>query len=161
MRELMPDYARAAAGFVVTAAPLPWLAESPVAFVVAAALAVAFAAYGISTFVRQRTRIEADAQALASDALRRTVLPWDELTALELRYYSVRRDRQRGWMQLRLSAPGRRVTLDSALDGFAEITRRAAVAAAVRQLPLTATTQTNLRALGVEPAGGSAEVGER
>ena len=130
MRELMPDYARAAAGLVVTAAPLPWLTESPVAFVVAAALAVAFAAYGISTFVRQRTRIEADAQAVASDGLRRTVLPWNELTDLELRYYSVRRDRQRGWMQLRLSGRGRRVTLDSALEGFNEITRRAAVAAA-------------------------------
>ena len=150
-RELLPDYARAAAGFAVTVAPLPWLTESPIAFTIATALAVAFAAYGATTFIRQRTSIQADVQGLTREGLRPARLSWDQLTDLDLRYYSVRRDRQRGWMQLRLSGGGQRMSVDSALDGFAEIVRLAVDAAAERRLEIRPTTDANLRALGIQP----------
>ena len=147
----MPEYARAGAGFVAAAAPLPWLGDTPVAFLIIALLALAFAAYGISTAIRQRTIVEADDIGLATEGFRRTALRWEDLTGLELRYYSVRRDRQKGWMQLRLSATGTRIILDSALDGFLEVTRRAAETAMRKGLPLSDTTGSNLRALGVGP----------
>ena len=158
LRQLLPDYARAGAGFVATTAPLPWLAASPVTFWIATGLAVAFAAYGGSTAVRQLTRIEADNERIRRESVGDAELPWTELTAVDLRYYSVRRDRKRGWMQLRVSGAGQRIVLDSALEGFGEIVRRAAEAAAARGLPLTDTTEANLRAMGIEPAAPARDV---
>ncbi len=150
-RDLAPDYARAAAGFAVTAGPLPWLTESPVALLILGGLGAAFAAYGVSTWFRQRTTVQVDAQGIASEGLRRVSVPWESLELLDLRYYSTRRDRQKGWMQLRLSGGGRRVTIDSALDGFVEVARRAAAVAAARDMDLDPVTEDNLRALGIEP----------
>lgn len=152
MSGLLPDYWRAAAGFAVTAAPLPWLAPTPAAFTIAALLAVAFAIYGISTFGRQKTKIEIDDAGITSDGPRRKQVLWNDLQEFELRYYSVRRDRQRGWMQLRLSSdPGGRVTVDSALDGFSDVVRFGLDAAARKNLALTDVTAANVRALGLEP----------
>lgn len=154
-RDLAPDYGRAAAGLLVTAAPLPWLPDSPVSFAILAALALAFGAYGLSTWIRQRTIVRADAQAIASEGLRRVALPWDALETVDLRYFSTRRDRQRGWMQLRLAGGGRRITIDSALDGFTDVARCAADEAAARGVELSEITRSNLRALGIEPPRGA------
>ena len=45
---------------------------------------------------------------------------------MKLAYYSTRRDRKSGWMQLELGAGGARVRLDSRIAGFDRLVRRAA-----------------------------------
>jgi hypothetical protein len=167
VRELIPDYARAAAGLLITVAPLPWLLDSPIAFTVAAVLTLAFAAYGLMTVARQLTRIDLDPGGIHRTGFRAMSLPWAALKGLELRYYSVRRDKQRGWMQLRLQGPDGRLVLDSTLDGFAEVAKRAFAAARANGLPLGEPTLANLRALGPDLSempwlsSGDGSAGER
>ena len=52
-------------------------------------------------------------------------------------------------MQLELRGGGATVRLDSRIEGFGEIVRRAALAAAARGLPLSAATLANLESLGI------------
>lgn len=83
-----------------------------------------------------------------------TVLSWEHLDRLRLRYYSTRRDRSDGWMTLTLAglAPsGRRVRLglDSTVDGFIEIARAAAAAAVRNGVALKPSTVANLNALDI------------
>ena len=48
---------------------------------------------------------------------------------MKLAYYSTRRDRRDGWMQLDLRSGWSSVRLDSRIEGFAELVERAARAA--------------------------------
>ena len=58
-------------------------------------------------------------------------IEWDRLDRLKLSYFSTKRDRSDGWMQLTVgSAGGRTVKIDSSLDGFHDVVERAARAAA-------------------------------
>jgi hypothetical protein len=68
---------------------------------------------------------------------------------MKLAYYSTRRDRKSGWMQLKLAAGRSRLSLDSRLDGFERLVRHAALAAAGRDLELSEATAANLHALGI------------
>ena len=106
----------------------------------------------VRTAGRQLSRFESGEEALArtgpSLAGRRTIA-WSELSDLRLRFYSTRRDRARGWMQLKLRSPGGRLSVDSTLDGFDAIARRAAAAAVRNRLALGSATLANLAALGI------------
>ena len=68
---------------------------------------------------------------------------------MKLGYYSTRRDRKSGWMQLELGAGRARLSLDSRLDGFDRLVRFATAAAAERELELSEATAANLSALGI------------
>jgi hypothetical protein len=131
-------------GFAQLAAPVAW---------VATAVAALFLVYFARTVCRQLTHFELDetgiravgpAAGLLSAAIR-----WEELRSLRLDYYSTRRDREEGWMQLKLSDAQHTLRIDSELDGFAELARAAARAAAARGLALEASTLSNLEALRV------------
>jgi hypothetical protein len=68
---------------------------------------------------------------------------------LKLAYYSTRRDRRDGWMQLELRAGASTIRFDSRIDGFNQLVERAALAAAARGVELSAATAGNLEALGI------------
>ena len=74
-----------------------------------------------------------------------------------LRYFATRRDNAKGWMELRLRGAGRRLLLDSRIDGFADIAARSARVAAHKQLPITPATAQNFAALGIQMAPGAGE----
>jgi hypothetical protein len=79
---------------------------------------------------------------------------WSRLERLKLSYYSTRRDRTSGWMQLAVgSAGGRIVKVDSSLEGFYDIVERAAQAAEAAGLQLGPATLVNLRSMGIAVAG--------
>jgi hypothetical protein len=129
-------------GFVPLAAPVAW---------VATAAAALFLVYFARTVSRQLTHIELDeagirvrgpALGLLSAAIR-----WEDLRSLQLDYYSTRRDHEEGWMQLKLRDARQTIRIDSELEGFAELSRSAARAAAVRGLALDAATVSHLDAL--------------
>ncbi|MBM3572175.1 MAG: hypothetical protein FJX52_07405 [Alphaproteobacteria bacterium] len=80
-------------------------------------------------------------------------LEWPLIRDLRLRYYSTRRDRTQGWMQLRLDGPGGALSFDSHLEGFDDLVRRAAAAARTAGLKLSAATLDNLGALGIDRSG--------
>jgi hypothetical protein len=75
---------------------------------------------------------------------------WDELSRVALRYFSLRRDRDAGWLELRISSGNRSLCLDSRIEGFERIAAQAARAAAENGLPLDGATLSNLDALGIQ-----------
>jgi hypothetical protein len=79
--------------------------------------------------------------------LQSAAIRWADLCLLRLDYYSTRRDGEGGWMQLRLGDARRTIRIDSDLDGFAELVRAVAHAAASRDLAIDSATAANLEAL--------------
>ena len=77
------------------------------------------------------------------------VLAWDGLTKLRLRFFSAKRDRSQGWMELALAGSGTRMRLDSTLGDFDAILRAAVGAAERRGLAFGESTLSNLAALGI------------
>lgn len=153
MRSLALDYAGAALGLAVCMVPLASARPAaPVAWLLAAA-AVLFLVYFGRTVCRQLTHIELDEAGIRIRGLAAgpagAAIRWDELRALRLDYYSTRRDREGGWMQLRLRDAKRTIRIDSDLEGFAGLAGRAAEEAARRGLALDAATAANLEALGL------------
>lgn len=160
---LYGDYARAGAGLALTALPLALLAVNPWVGVPLGAAAALFAAFAARTAQRHATRLLLDEGGLTLDGPLGGALRWDELRDLRLAYYSTKRDRSDGWMQATLrGARGRRLRIESTLDGFDAVIERAAAAARDNGLTLSSTTVDNLLALGIdvpEPASGPGEEG--
>ncbi|HEY1259764.1 MAG TPA: hypothetical protein VGF34_10990 [Stellaceae bacterium] len=145
---MIGDYARAAAGLVPSAAILATLPLASPAAAVLAALTALFGVFGLRTALRHGTRLELRETGLIASGPLSASIPWAELSGMKLAYYSTRRDRKAGWMQLELRAGRSRMRLDSRIEGFAQVVERAAEAARARGLALSAATVTNLEALG-------------
>lgn len=148
VRRLFGDYVRVGVGLVFTLVPLLMLPVIPVMFWLLLSLSVLFVALGLVNLHRQLTLVD------LSDSLIRTSpwghsIRWDTLSALQLAYFSTRRDGRRGWLQLTLVGCGGCIRLDSRLDGFDEVLRVALSAAKRRALCLDAATRSNLDTLGV------------
>src|SRR6516165_10864203 len=146
---MLGDYLRSAAGFVPATTILVTLPLGVFTTSILAGFVALFAGFGIRTMIRHRTRIEITESALRISGLRRTSIVWGQLDRMRLAYYSTRRDRRDGWMQLELRSGRSRVRLDSRITGFTELVEISARAAEGRGLALTAATLANLAALGV------------
>jgi hypothetical protein len=151
---LLGDYARAAAGFLPTAAILTTASVGAIAGTVLGGFAALFAVFGVRTALRHGTQIEATETALSTSGLRRISISWSQLERLKLGYYSTRRDRRDGWLQLELRAGSSTLRLDSRIEGFTDLVQASARAAEARGLSLSPATITNLQALGVSVRAG-------
>ena len=143
------DYLRAAAGLVPTGAILATVSVGSVAAVVLGGFAAIFGAFAVRTALRHGTQLEVDETELRASGLSHATISWERLDRMKLAFYSTRRDRKSGWMQLELRAGRTRLSLDSRLDGFDRLVRQAATVAAERGLEISAATVANLQALGI------------
>jgi len=146
---MVGDYLRAAAGLGPTVFILATVSLGDVATAVLGGFAAIFGAFAFRTAFRHGTSLEMDEAGLRASGWRRTAIRWAELDRVKLAYYSTRRDRKSGWMQLQLGAGRARVSMDSRLDGFEQVAREAANAASDRGLVLSDATAANLQALGI------------
>ena len=145
------DYLRSAAGLVPSAALLAVGSVGSFAAVVLGGFAALFGIFGVRTLLRHASRIEMTAQGIRAVGPWPQTIFWSDLDRLRLTYYSTRRDRKSGWMQLELGAGRTRLRMDSRIEGFGELVRRAALAAMTRGVPLSDATAANLEALGIHP----------
>ena len=154
---LWADYVRAAAGVALCGAPLLLLEVNRwLAFILAGGF-VLFALFLIRTALRHHTRYLLGPDTLCADGPAGAVVEWNRLDRLKLSYFSTKRDRSDGWMQLTVgSAGGRTVKIDSSLVGFHDVVERAARAAGETGLTLSEATRANLRAMGISVAGQEA-----
>ncbi len=144
------DYLRAVAGVALTGGPVLLIDELPTtSLTVLAGLAMLFLGFAVQTARRQRSVVETSDERIAN-VPRGALLRWDALTDERLANYSTRRDAERGWMQLTLREGRKRIHVDSRLDGFTEVVRRAAGAARRNRLTLRPSTLSNLSALGID-----------
>jgi hypothetical protein len=146
---MIGDYARAAAGLVPAAALFATTPVGSVPAVLLGGFAAIFAVFGLRTALRHGTSLEMTETELRIRGPWSGTIAWDQLDRLKLAYYSTRRDRTSGWMQLELGASGRRVRLDSRIGGFDRVVKRAAVAATARGIALNEATFANLESLGI------------
>ncbi len=158
-RAVLLDYLYSGLGLLFTLGPLGLAASAGPAAWVLGGLGALFAVYGARTALRHRTCLRVSEEEIVAGGLLRRHLLWSRLTRCTLGYYATRRNRARGWMQLTLKAGGRSLRIDSQIEGFDRIVRRAAHAAQRRGIAFDNTTQENLRALGItagdaEPAAG-------
>lgn len=154
---LVGDYLRAGAGLLLVGAPLVLVPLNIYVEGALAGLATLFGAFGGLTALRQLRRIEVGEEGIAARGPFPVRLTWEALEGVTLRYFATRRDGARGWMELKLRGAGRRLLLDSRIDGFNDIAQRTARAAARRQLPLTPATAANFAALGIPMAPSAGE----
>lgn len=148
-RELAGDYARAAVGLVVTAGPLSFLPTTPIIAWILAGFAALFVVFAARTAIRHMTVVRMDDAGIAALGPIGASVRWDDLRGVALSYYSTRRDRTRGWMQLSVRGNGRALRLDSTIAGFREIAAAAVRHAELRRLELSPATIGNLNALGI------------
>jgi len=149
-RSVVADYLRAGVGLVFTGGPIAVSGIAPGVAAVLGGFAVLFAVFGVRTAARHMTRID-----LTDDGVRRlgprpTEVRWRDLGAFSLRYYSTKRDRRDGWIQLKIAGGGRRLAIDSSLEGFADIVRLAVEAARANGVATDPATLSNLGAMGIE-----------
>ena len=151
---LWADYVRAGAGVVLCGGPLVALNVNRWMALVLGAGLVLFILFLARTALRQRTRYVLAEDTLCADGPAGTLVEWRQLDRLKLSYFSTKRDRTGGWMQLAVGSAGSRtIKIDSALEGFYDIVERAARAAEVNGVALSAATRANLRSMGISVAG--------
>ena len=151
---LWADYVRAGAGALLCAAPLVALDVNRWLALLLAAGLLLFAAFFVRTALRQRTRYVLSAETLCARGPAGAVVEWNRLDRLKLSYYSTKRDRSSGWMQLSVGSRGNgTVRVDSSLDGFYDIVEKAAGAAVAAGLQLSPATRANLQSMGISVAG--------
>ena len=156
---LWADYLRATAGVVLCGAPLLLLDVNRWLALILFGGFLLFALFLARTALRHHTRYVLAPDTLCADGPAGTLVEWSRLDRMKLSYFSTKRDRTGGWMQLTVgSAGGRQVKVDSSLDGFHDIVERAARAAEVIELPLSDATRANLRAMGISVAGQEEKV---
>jgi hypothetical protein len=150
---MVGDYLRAAAGLVPTGLVFATVPVGAVPALFLGGFGAIFAIFGLRTLLRHGTSLEMTDTELRAHGISNRSIMWSELDRLKLSYYSTRRDRRSGWMQLELGAGGTRLNLDSRLDGFDRVVRRAAETAAARRLVLSESTAANLASLGLDLPG--------
>ncbi len=150
---LIKDGLLAAAGLALAALPFALASPGRVAAVVFGLIGVISLVLGIRTWCRRGARFVLTGDGLGRGA---AVLRWADMTGLRLRHFATRREQPGGgWMELTVSAPGRRITVDAGLDGFAAVARAAHAAALANGVALDPATVVNLRALGLHVPEGN------
>ena len=143
------DLIRAAIGFVLCAAPMALVSLEPWMLLLLAAPASLFVVFGVRTWLRRRIRIAIDDAGVTLTGVASARIAWDELKRFKLSYFSTRRDRSNGWMQLKLRGPSGRLSIDSNLEGFNDVCRRAFRAATDNDVELSSASLRNLAELGL------------
>ena len=155
---LAADHCRAGVGLTISAGPLIFLNPISAVAYVLGPLAILFGLFACRTLLRQVTRYEVSNIGIRASGPIRYKVCWTDLETVELRYYSTRLDRGRGWMQLRIKDCNRVIRLDSTLQGFSDIVARAAKEAAQRNIALSEPTLDNMRTLGIAGLSESTRV---
>lgn len=145
---LWPDYLRSGLGLLACLGLLLFAAPQSVIFALLTGLSLLFAWLGAMTLWRQQIEIELDSSGIASRSRwgfgrRRMVMPWSDVTSIHLRFYSTRRDRSEGWLQLTVEGRNGRLRADSNLTGFPHLIRQVISTADQNGIAVNAATRAN------------------
>lgn len=159
LRTVIVEYVQSAIGMAFTFGPLAATTPLPAVTGVLAALGTLFFVFGVRTVIRHNTVVELSDVGVAARGLNPAEVRWNELDRLKLSYFSTKRDRTGGWMQVRLKGQGRTLRVDSSMEGFDQLVARSTEAAQARQLALDPSTIQNLAWLGLLTKDDSAGAG--
>ncbi|WP_374304254.1 hypothetical protein [Ferrovibrio sp.] len=147
LSRLWPDYLRAGIGLAICLGLLLFASPQSVIFTLLVGLSLLLAWLGAITVWRQQIEITLDASGAARSGRwglgRQLVMPWSGLRNVTLRYYSTRRDRSEGWLQLTIEGEQGILRADSDLIGFPVLVEQAIAAATARGVALSEATRLN------------------
>ena len=146
---LRGNYLRAGTGMVFSGLFLYGASSVPVVFVIVASIFLLFAGYGIKTWSQHMTVIHLDQDGLRIFGLRRRQISWDDLTGTKLRFFTVKRDRDAGWMELTLLTAANKFKIESDLKGFNDIAAAVAQAIEAKGIVIDETSVENFNSLGI------------
>jgi hypothetical protein len=146
---LRADFARAVAGLGLTLGPMPFLAGLPEKLVLGALTAL-FIWFLARTLAKRRARYVLEEDALSAGGRR---LAWTALRGMRLRAWPSSRREREGWTELELHFAGARLHLDSRLDGFLPLCRRAAAEAGRLRLDTRSRAALAKLGIGISPRG--------
>ena len=144
------DYVRAGAGFALSVVPLVVVGSVPAVAIIFGLSTAVFMVFGFRTWKRSRLAITVDDKGISTSGAGRARLRWVDVVEVRLNYYTTRRDRSGGWMQLIVKGRTIQVRVESTLDGFEDVARAAAIAARRNKLALNLTTVSNYLALDID-----------
>jgi hypothetical protein len=143
------DMMRAGIGFVLCATPIVLVSlETWVMFLLAVPAGL-FVLFGVRTWLRRGVRVAVDEAGITATGMKSARLSWGDLQRFKLSYFSTRRDRTNGWMQLNLRGPSGRLSFDSSLEGFDDVCGHAFRAATDNDVELSGASLRNLAELGL------------
>ena len=147
-KALYGDYWRSGTGILLTLGPLLATGAGGAAAVVLGGLAGIFALFGLRTAARQRTLVAVGPDGVSTESIRRVTVRWTDMRRVKLSYFSTRRDRQKGWMQLMLRGSGPTIRIDSQLDDFEGLLARVAEATVEYGITVSDASAANFAAFG-------------
>jgi hypothetical protein len=148
------DGARALTGAGLAAVALAVPGATAATLLIAAPIAVLFAAWGIIILGRHLSTVQIDHHGITVLKLWPRTIAWHDLEGYRLRYYSTRRDRSRGWLELTVSSCRLRISIDSRIAGFETVLHAVVRAARAHGVGADAATLANLQACGFSGSAG-------
>ena len=101
-KSLNADILRAIIGFGLCICPVIFIVAEPLINGILIASSLLFLVFGIKTWLRRSVRVNfKENEIIISGPISRS-LEWNELRGLKLSYFSTRRNKKDGWMQLKL-----------------------------------------------------------
>lgn len=146
---LMGDYIRAGLGVLATVAMSMFLDLGTAGVITLLIIGGVSLFFLLRTVDRNRTVVSLDDDMIALTGFRAAKLAWDDLARMSLAYYTVKRDKSDGWMEITLKDAKATIKLDSRLENFGVIVIKAARVARARRIPLNQITLSNLKALNI------------
>lgn len=147
---VLGDVLRGSLGAVIVITPLFTLELHVAMQLLLGALGGLFGWFALRNVMRLKTTITATGDALIIKGWTSEHLAWDDLTRYQARYFSTRRDRSDGWLQLTLwRAKGRTINIDSGLHDFDQLAEHVAFHGKRKDLVVDDATIENLIAIGV------------
>ena len=146
LRCLVGDFVRSVCGLLICFLVVTQLPVGSGSFCVVLALGTLFMFFGVQTWRRYLTWVEFTDEFVVVNPSGCRII-WTSLTDCKLNYYSTRRDRQNGWMQLQLSSGDNIIKVDSRLESFSKLALHAESTAQLMGIKMSVTTISNFEAL--------------
>jgi len=157
-RDLNADLLRTGLGVAACLIPIFFIGPGAGASYVLAGFAGFFALFGLRTLLQSRTALKVDGEGIFISGWTSRHIPWDKLETLKLSYFSTRRDREAGWMQLKMRGNNTQIAVHSTLEGFEEVCRHAVHAAQANDIEVSHATARNLAIIGLGARDGTEPV---
>ena len=150
---LVGDYARALVGITVSALPIFIVKLNLIVAGIFSVLVLLFSFFAIRTLQRHATIIETTNVHIAMLAPFERRFVWKDVEIVDLVYFSTWRDRDKGWMQLKVKGNDGVLRIESSINRFDEIAAIVAECATRNGASMNEVTIGNFRALGITVGG--------
>jgi len=144
---IVADLTKSLIGIGLTASPLLFLNLASWLEVIFVLCFILFTFFAVRTVFRQKSSYYFCDEMLHEDGIFSKKLNMDDLKVFKIRYFSTRRNREAGWFQIKMIANDVKIVVDSSLNGFDDIVKKAILAAEKNKLDLDATTNANLQVI--------------